>query len=35
MLYFREKISWLYLVDLPWLAMCLVGLVVRPILYSV
>lgn len=35
MLYFRKKISWLYLVDLPWLAMCLVGLVVRHILYSV
>ena len=33
--YFKEKILWLYLVDLLWLGMCLLGLVVRPISYSV
>lgn len=34
MLYFKEKTLWFYLVDLPWLGMCVLGLVVRPILYS-
>lgn len=34
-LYFKEKILWLYLVDVLWQGMCLLGLVVRLISYSV